>query len=98
MRVLGLIAGLLTAPAAAQEPAKPDNVVLIVLDDVGVDLIGAYERYYVSLGRAPGTPASTPAIDGLLAARGVTFTNVWTCPKCSPSRAQILTGRYASHN
>lgn len=88
-----LIAALLAL--CAQEPRKPDNLVLIVLDDVGVDLVGAYEVHYRSLGRESGAPANTPAIDNLLAARGVTFTSAWTCPKCSPSRAQILTGRYA---
>src|SRR6185436_467738 len=95
MLVPWLLATSLGSIAVAQDPPKRDNVLLIVLDDVGVDLVGAYESYYRSLGRAAGTPASTPAIDNLLAARGVIFTNAWTCPKCSPSRAQMLTGRYA---
>lgn len=78
----------------AGEPAAPHNVVVIVLDDVGCDLIGAYESYFVGQGRAPGAPANTPAIDQLMAARGVTFANAWTAPMCTPSRARLLTGRY----
>jgi len=94
-----------TAPQTAQQPGpasartepahKPRNVVLIVIDDVGVDLVGAYESYYRSLGMPPGTPANTPVIDQLLAARGLMFTSAWTSPTCSPSRAQLLTGRCA---
>lgn len=96
-----LAAAVLSSPshAAAQaqtNPAPPtQNVLLVVLDDVGVDLIGAYENYYRALGRAPGTPASTPTIDAL-SSQGVNFLQSWTCPTCTASRAQILTGRHGS--
>lgn len=53
------------------------RVLLILVDDLGPALL---ERI------------ATPNIDAL-AARGVTFTNVWSSPICSPSRAMILTGR-----
>ena len=97
--MLDLVLALLAAcaPASREEPPakpKPDNVVVIVVDDIGVDLIGAYDAYFRSIGRAPGTPASTPAIDQLLAAQGVLFVNAWSCPTCSPSRGQMLTGRH----
>jgi len=86
--------------AASQAPlnpaaAPPQNVLLVVLDDVGVDLIGAYEDHFRSLGRAPGTPAHTPTIDAL-SSQSVNFANSWTCPTCTATRAQILTGRHAS--
>ena len=86
---------LLGTSAAAQDATQPTNIVLIVLDDVGVELIGAYETHVRAQGRAAGSPASTPAIDQLLAARGVLFTNAYTSPMCTPSRAQMLTGRCA---
>lgn len=79
-------------------PPLPGNVVVIVTDDTGVDLIGAYESHFVSLGRAPGTPANTPAIDNLLAARGLLFTEGWVAPMCSPTRARILTGQMGYRN
>jgi arylsulfatase A-like enzyme len=83
---------------APQQAARPNNVLLIVIDDVGVDLLGCYDNYYRSRGMPRGQPASTPAIDQLLAARGVMFANAWTSPMCTPSRAQILTGRFAHRN
>lgn len=78
--------------------ARPGNVLVITLDDVGVDLIGAYESWYVSQGRPPGQPANTPAIDELLAAQGILFTECWTAPMCTPSRARLLTGKYGMRN
>jgi arylsulfatase A-like enzyme len=70
----------------APEPATGTggNVVLVVLDDIGVDKIGAY-------GVHP-RPAPTPNID-LLAASGVRFTSAYSQPRCSSARAAMLTGR-----
>ena len=61
-----------------------DNILLIVVDDVGVDMIGAYAEH--------PDPARTPVVDSL-AAQGVLFRNAWSHPTCSPTRASILTGR-----
>lgn len=87
------------APSQAPEPGAPPphNVVLIVLDDVGVDLVGAYEALFRERGRAPGTPAATPALDAF-AREGLLFTHAWTVPTCSPSRARLLTGLHARSN
>jgi arylsulfatase B len=62
------------------------NVLLIIADDLGVDYISAY-----GLGV---DPAPTPVLDSL-AENGLVFTNTWTSPICSPSRANILTGKYS---
>lgn len=80
MRCLPLFLLALGAPVVAQ-----DNVLMVVLDDVGVDHIGAYKEGVQS--------ANTPVIDGL-AADGVLFRNAWSNPCCSPTRATILTGRF----
>jgi arylsulfatase A-like enzyme len=62
------------------------NVLIIVADDVGVDMIGAYAEH--------PAPPPTPVIDQL-AAQGMLFRNCWSNPTCSPTRATILTGRYS---
>ncbi len=72
--------------AAAPPETTPSNVLLIVLDDVGPELIGSY-------GVQPDAPP-TPHIDAL-AAEGVRFTHAWQDPWCSPSRAMMMTGRHA---
>lgn len=73
-------------------PAEPLDVLVIVLDDVGVDLFGAYAADY------PGAfVPCTPHLDEL-AARGVRFTNCWVSPVCTPSRSMLLTGRPPSRS
>ncbi len=81
------VAALLVAAVAfgsASAGAQIDNIMLVILDDVGVDLIAAY---------GAGDPANTPVIDGL-AANGMRFENAWATPVCSPARAAMLTGRH----
>lgn len=60
------------------------NVVVVMMDDVGVDRIAAY-------GVHP-QPASTPRLDAL-AADGALFLDAFAEPVCSPGRAALLTGR-----
>ena len=68
------------ASAADGAPARPRNVVLIVVDDLNTR-VGAW-----------GAPVKTPAIDRL-AARGVRFDRAYAqVAMCSPSRASMLTG------
>ncbi|MEM8713286.1 MAG: sulfatase-like hydrolase/transferase, partial [Planctomycetota bacterium] len=61
------------------------NVLLVILDDVGLDAVGCY----------PGSndDAITPAIDAL-ASGGLRFETVWAYPSCSPTRSTIMTGQY----
>lgn len=89
-RHLALLAGLL-AGFATPALADPDNFLIVIADDVGVDKIGAYEAGECVMGECPDPPA-TPTIDGL-AAEGVLFRNAWATPVCSSSRAAALTGR-----
>lgn len=62
------------------------NVLILLLDDLGTDQVGAY-------GEHP-SPPPTPHIDAL-AAEGVLFRNAYVSTVCSPSRAELLTGRQA---
>jgi arylsulfatase A-like enzyme len=73
-----LIAFALPSPVAAQ------NVLVVVLDDVGVDLVSTY-------GEHPDA-APTPTLDSL-AEQGVLFRNAWVTPTCNSTRATVLTGR-----
>ncbi len=65
-------------------PPQPSNVLVVVMDDVGIDMLGSY-------GVHPSFPP-TPNIDALIA-EGVLFEHCYTPPSCSPTRAAVLTGR-----
>lgn len=70
--------------AAAAEARRP-NILFIILDDWGWHDAGAYGSQWVK----------TPTFDRI-AREGVLFRHAFTSnPKCSPSRASILTGRHA---
>ena len=78
------------APAVDTDPAPdtdlrpPPNVLVVVMDDVGVDAVSTY-------GVQPSAP-QTPTLDRL-AAEGVRFAHAWAMPVCTPARAALLTGR-----
>ena len=62
------------------------NVIVILVDDLG----------YADLGFTGSNEISTPNIDGL-AENGVIFTDGYVSyAVCSPSRAGLITGRYAA--
>jgi arylsulfatase len=67
--------------AAAQTDPRP-NIILILVDDMGWSDIGPY-----------GGEIPTPHLDAL-AAGGVRFTQFYSTPRCSPTRASLLTGLY----
>ena len=89
---LAFLAILLLAPlvvlhaATAPNPAKP-NIILILADDLGYETIGANG----------GTSYRTPVLDKL-AATGVRFTHCFVQPLCTPTRVQLMTGRYNVRN
>ncbi len=83
---LALAASLAVSSSSygASAPSKP-NLLLILTDDHGWGDVSLYERRDVQ----------TPNIDRL-AAEGMLFTRMRAnCTVCSPTRAAILTGRYA---
>lgn len=66
------------------QDSKP-NILLVLADDMGIDMLSGYEL---------GTELpQTPNIDSLRA-NGLTYTNAWSTPQCSPTRAGILSGKY----
>src|SRR5262245_28035199 len=71
---------------AADPPARP-NIVLILADDFGYELLGCNG----------GTSYATPNLDKL-AAGGVRFEHCHVQPLCTPTRAQLMTGYYNVRN
>jgi arylsulfatase A-like enzyme len=107
--VLCLGATVYIAAVAQQAPARRPNILLVIMDDVGLDvttdmypgLIDGLEKQYGPSGlRHPkagaihGRPASTPNLDAF-ARKGMVFSSAWVQPFCSPTRASILTGLFA---
>lgn len=79
---------LLASPAAlhaadAPRPVKP-NIIFILADDLGLDGVSCYGA----------DKRKTPNIDKL-AASGTRFETCYAAPLCGPSRALLMTGRYA---
>ncbi|MFY8208224.1 MAG: sulfatase-like hydrolase/transferase, partial [Caulobacter sp.] len=69
---------------------RPPNVVFILADDLG------YNDITLNGGGVAGGTVPTPAIDSI-AKDGVTFANGYSGnATCAPSRAAIMTGRYAT--
>ena len=83
--LLGLIFLFVTAEVEGSE--RLPNLVVIMADDLGIEGVGAYG----------GKSYDTPNLDAL-AAGGLRFTHCFANPVCSPTRAQMLTGRYPFRN
>lgn len=69
------------APSAASP-----NILFIILDDVGMDQMQIF-------GFGGATPPGTPNIADIANA-GVSFTDTWSMPACSVTRAAIFEGRF----
>ena len=65
---------------------KP-NILLILADDIGIEGFGCYG----------GTSYKTPNVDKL-AKGGLRFTHAYSQPLCTPTRVQIMTGKYNHRN
>ena len=76
---------LLAALLAATAPARPPNVVVIFIDDMG----------YGDIGPFGATKQRTPHLDRM-AKEGMKLTSFYATPVCSVSRAQMMTGCYGA--
>lgn len=70
-----------------REKNKKPNIVLIMADDMGYECLSSYGSAVYN----------TPNLDKL-AAQGVRFTHCYSQPLCTPSRVQIMTGKYNFRN
>ncbi len=84
--LLALGTGCGSGSGSQSTPAPATNVLVVVLDDWGVDM-------FAPAGVHPDAPA-LPVLEGL-ANEGVYFAHAYAAPTCSPTRSQILTGRYS---
>ncbi len=75
-----LLLMILVSFSIAQESKKQPNFVVIVADDMGYSDMANF-----------GGDISTPNLDAL-AENGVRYTNFYTAPTCSPTRAMLLSG------
>ncbi|XP_017284965.1 arylsulfatase I [Kryptolebias marmoratus] len=84
LRGLGCLCELMDARGNIKEVGKPrlPHLIFIMVDDQGYGDIGYH-----------GSDIKTPALDRL-AAEGVKLENYYVQPICSPSRSQLMTGRY----
>ena len=75
---------LLLGSCTAQQPP---NIVLVMADDLGYEALGIYG----------GLSYKTPNLDSL-ARGGLRYTHAFSTPLCTPSRVQIMTGKYSFRN
>lgn len=78
-----LLLGMASACLSEEKP----NVILIMADDVSWEAFGCYGA----------DDYKTPNIDAL-AASGLQFTHCYSTPLCTPSRVELMTGKYNFRN
>ena len=83
--ILGLILAV-PSSSCGQQQQRP-NLLLIMADDLGIEGLGCYG----------GVSYRTPNLDKL-AAEGVRFDRAFSQPLCTPTRVQIMTGKYNHRN
>ncbi len=81
--LLAAVSLLAMAPASAQQPSKP-NIVIIWGDDIGQSNVSAYSRGLMGY--------QTPNIDRL-ASEGMMFTDIYAEQSCTAGRASFITGQ-----
>lgn len=78
---------LFAGSAGSLHGSPKPNIVLIMADDMGYECVGANGSTFYK----------TPHLDRL-AAGGMRFVHAYSQPICTPSRVQIMTGRYNARN
>lgn len=84
IRIFCIVCAMALAGCATDEVAEQPNVIIILTDDQGWGDLSVHGN----------TNISTPNIDEL-SASGASLDNFYVCAVCSPTRAELLTGRYS---
>ena len=80
--------------AFSQNQSVNPNIIFILADDLGYTDVNCFAKRLTNI-PSDKQYYETPNIDKL-AGQGVAFTQAYACPLCAPTRASILTGKYAS--
>jgi arylsulfatase A-like enzyme len=65
-------------------PNRP-NILFIIADDLGLDATPGFTEGVIK--------PNMPNLEGLISS-GIRFSNLWSAPTCTPTRATVLTGKY----
>ncbi|MEN8203121.1 MAG: arylsulfatase [Bacteroidota bacterium] len=85
--LLLMLLSLCSCADPGREKNSPPNVILVLVDDLGIGDLSLYGQETLS----------TPNLDRM-AAEGMYFTNMYTgSTVCAPSRASLLTGKHTGH-
>jgi len=85
MRILKTILLVFFFKTTIYSQQQSPNILLIIADDLGIDAVSGF-------GISEDLPV-TPTLDSFRK-KGVSFTNVWAAPQCSPTRAAIMSGKF----
>ena len=75
----------LLLPSVSPSQARPPNILILLVDDLGIGDVGCFGN----------SSLPTPHIDQLCQTGAVLSHHVTTAVLCTPSRAALITGRYA---
>ena len=81
--LLGIICNCFIFFSCEKQNHRKPNIVFLLADDLGYNELGAYGQKIIK----------TPNLDKLHS-ESLRFTDFHVSPFCSPTRAQLLTGRY----
>jgi len=85
--LIGALGLSLSCKTKNKIPTTQPNILFILIDDLGKEWVSTYGADDVQ----------TPNVDKL-AATGISFTNAYSMPQCTPSRVALLTGQYPWRN
>ena len=87
LAVVGVVVACGSGHAEVAQAGSRPNILLLYVDDLRHDGLGVTGHDFVE----------TPNLDQRVAGQGINFRNSFVnCPLCSPSRASLMTGQYAT--